>query len=61
MNIIKLQLFSLMLLVITVFSQTRGTVDRDIDFKTYVGKEYNLHDLLNSGKHIYLITYKYPF
>lgn len=61
MNLIKQQLLSLLLLVVGVIAQTSGVVDRDIDFTTYTGKEFNLHDLLNSKKHIYVITYKYPF
>ena len=58
---IALKILSILFLAMTLFSESRGVVDRDIDFKTYVGKEHNLHDLLNSGMHIYLITYKYPF
>lgn len=51
---------ALVIFALASFSQQRGVVDRDITFTTYKGQTGNLHDLLNSGKHVYVLTFKYP-
>lgn len=59
---ITLSTLLLLLCSIAIFSeQKKGVVDRNIIFTTYKdGKTEDLHKLLNSGKHVYVLSYKYP-
>lgn len=37
-----------------------GTVDNDIIFTTTDGETHSLFNILNSGKHLFITSFKYP-
>lgn len=46
---------------LTIFAENSGTVDSDIIFTAYEGDSHSLFELLESGKYVYVFTFRYPF
>lgn len=53
-------LFALLFVLGAYSAETSGTVDANIQFTTYKGEKEDLFELLKSGKHVYVLSYKYP-
>lgn len=62
MKSILLKILTISLLSFSVYGQIieSGVLDNNATFTTWKGKELDISSILNSGKYVYFLTFKYP-
>lgn len=62
MKLVLIKFLFISLISLNIYGQIieSGVLDKNAEFTTWKGKDLDIKSILNSGKYIYFLTFKYP-